>query len=46
MSKKRAGGKPYLVNMTAGANRFLRIYCGRVKEYLTTLEGVNAGAIL
>jgi len=24
--------------MTAGANKFLRIYYGRVKEYLTALE--------
>lgn len=39
LDKKRAEGKPYLVYMTAGANKFLRIYYGRVKEYLTTLEG-------
>ena len=38
MDKKRAEGKPYLVYMTAGANKFLRIYYGRVKEYLTKLE--------
>ncbi len=25
--------------MTAGANKFLRIYYGRVKEYLATLDG-------
>ena len=36
--KKRAEGKPYLVYMTAGANKFLRIYYGRVKEYLASLE--------
>ena len=35
MAKKRAEGKPYFVYMTAGANKFLRIYYGRVKEYLT-----------
>ena len=35
MDKKRAEGKPYLVYMTAGANKFLRIYYGRVKEYLS-----------
>ena len=29
MDKKRAEGKPYLVYMTAGANKFLRIYYGR-----------------
>ena len=38
MNKKRAEGKPYLVYMTAGANKFLRIYYGRVKEYLAQLE--------
>ena len=37
MDKKRAQGKPYYVYMTAGANKFLRIYCRRVKEYLATL---------
>ena len=39
MDKKRAQGKPYYVYMTAGANKFLRIYYGRVKEYLSTLTG-------
>ena len=38
MDKKRAEGKPYLVYMTAEANKFLRIYYGRVKEYLASLE--------
>lgn len=38
MDKKRAQGKPYYVYMTAGANKFLRIYYGRVKEYLATLS--------
>lgn len=37
MSKKRAQGKSYYVYMTAGANKFLRIYYGRVKEYLEAL---------
>lgn len=37
LSKKRAEGKPYYVYMTAGANKFLRIYYGRVKEYLASL---------
>ncbi|WP_066688447.1 IS110 family RNA-guided transposase [Christensenella intestinihominis] len=36
LDKKRAEGKPYYVYMTAGANKFLRIYYGRVKEYLNT----------
>ena len=38
MDKKHAEGKPYLVYMTAGANKFLRIYYGKVKEYLAKLE--------
>lgn len=38
MDKKRAEGKPYLVCMTAGTNKFLRIYYGKVKEHLTKLE--------
>ena len=38
MDKKRAEGKPYMVYMTAGANKFLRIYYGRVKEYLAKLD--------
>lgn len=37
MDKKRAQGKPYYVYMTVGTNKFLRIYYGRVKEYLSTL---------
>lgn len=37
MAKKRAEGKSYYVYMTAGANKFLRIYYGRVREYLATL---------
>ena len=37
MDKKRAEGKPYYVYMTAGANKFLRIYYGRVREYLSLL---------
>ncbi len=34
MDKKRSQGKPYLVYMTAGANKFLRIYYGTVRDYL------------
>lgn len=37
ISKKRAEGKPYYVYMTAGSNKFLRVYYGRVKEYLSSL---------
>ena len=41
MDKKRSQGKPYYVYMTAGANKFLRIYYGRVKEYLAALPEVS-----
>ena len=37
LDKKRSQGKSYYVYMTAGANKFLRIYYGRVKEYLASL---------
>ena len=37
MAKKRDEGKPYYVYMTAGANKFLRIYFGKIKEYLSNL---------
>lgn len=37
IDKKRSEGKPYYVYITAGANKFLRIYYGRVKEYLSSL---------
>lgn len=38
LDKKRAEGKPYHVYMTAGCNKFLRIYYGRVREYLNPLD--------
>ena len=38
LNRKRAEGKPYYVYMTAGANKFLRRYYGKVIEYLSTLE--------
>lgn len=38
MVKKRTEGKPYYVYMTAGANKFLRIYYGRIKAYLASLH--------
>ena len=38
LDKKRGEGKPYYVYMTAGANKFLRIYYGRVREYLNGSE--------
>lgn len=36
MDKKRSEGKKYYVYMMAGANKFIRIYYGQVKEYLTS----------
>jgi len=45
MDKKRAEGKPYLVYMTAGANKFLRIYYGRVREYLVGSEGISGSIV-
>lgn len=38
LDRKRSEGKPYNVYMTAGANKFLRIYYARVKERLQTLD--------
>ena len=38
LDKKRSQEKPYYVYMTAGANKFLRIYYGKVKECLRSLE--------
>ena len=38
IDKKRSEGKPYYVYMTAGANKFLRIYYARVKECIAALE--------
>lgn len=38
LDKKRSEGKPYYVYMTAGANKFLRIYYGRVREHLRALQ--------
>lgn len=38
IDKKRSEGKPYFVYMTAGANKFLRIYYARVKECLSALD--------
>jgi hypothetical protein len=38
IDKKRSEGKEYYVYMTAGANKFLRIYYGKVKEYMRNLQ--------
>ena len=37
VDKKLSEGKPYYVYIAAGVNKFLRIYYGRVKEYLSSL---------
>ncbi len=46
LDQKRAEGKPYYVYMTAGANKFLRIYYAKVKAFLTeeTLEPASVAA--
>ena len=36
LDKKRSEGKPYYVYMTAGSNKFLRIYYARVKECMAS----------
>ncbi len=36
LDKKRSEGKSYYVYMTAGMNKFLRIYYGKVKAYLAS----------
>jgi transposase len=38
LDRKRAENKPYHVYMTAGANKFLRIYYAKVKEHLNKLD--------
>ena len=38
LDKKRAEGKAFHVYMTAGCNKFLRIYYGKVKEFMNTLD--------
>lgn len=41
LDRKRAEGKPYLVYMTAAANKFLRIYHAKVREHLNALDSVT-----
>ena len=38
LDKKRSEGKSYYVYMTAGSNKFLRIYYARVKECMAKLD--------
>jgi len=42
LNKKRAEGKPYFVYITAAANKFLRIYYARVKEYIAALDNATS----
>ena len=44
VDKKRAEGKPYYVYMTAGANKFLRIYYGKVNAFLSPKGDAEAEA--
>lgn len=41
LDRKRSEGKPYHVYMTAGCNKFLRIYFGRIREYLNSLDSAE-----
>jgi len=41
LDRKRSESKNYYVYMTAGGNKFLRIYYGTVKAYLNQLDSVN-----
>lgn len=41
LDKKRSEGKPYYVYMTAGANKFLRIYYGKVRDHLAALDAAS-----
>jgi len=38
LDRKRAEGKTYYVYMTTGANKFLRIYYGKVRDHLAALN--------
>jgi len=42
LDKKRGEGKPYYVYMTAGANKFLRCYYAKVRDYLNAVEQKEA----
>ena len=44
LDRKRAEGKPYYVYMTAGANKFLRIYYGKVRDHLASLDAASLHA--
>ena len=38
LDRKRAEGKPYYVYMTASANKFLRVYYGKVRDHLSASD--------
>jgi transposase len=42
LDKKRAEGKNYYVYMTAACNKFLRVYYGRVKEFMDSQQPQRA----
>ncbi len=44
LDKKRREGKPYYVYMTAGANKFLRHYYAKVRDYLKQLDAAHENA--
>ena len=44
MDKERTKGKPYYAYLTADANKFLRIYCGKVNAFLSPKEDAEAEA--
>jgi hypothetical protein len=45
LDKKRSEGKNYFVYMTAACNKFLRVYYGRVKEYLDALDAEQQAVV-
>ena len=46
LDRKRAEGKPYYVYMTAGANKFLRIYFSKVRDHLAMLDAASSNSTL
>ncbi len=44
LDKKRREGKPYYVYMIAGANKFLRHYYAKVRDYLKQLDDTDENA--
>jgi len=41
LDRKRSEGKPFYVYMTAGANKFLRVYYGKVRDHLAMLDAAS-----